>query len=50
MEDEVEESFYPGYGLSCYDDDWVRCNEYSEWWHEKCSSYEGSGAFICDYC
>ncbi|GBN10887.1 hypothetical protein AVEN_251427-1 [Araneus ventricosus] len=28
----------------------IRCELCKEWWHEECSSYEGSGAFVCDYC
>lgn len=31
-------------------DDWVQCNYCKEWWHEACSSFEGKGAFRCDYC
>ncbi|GBL93881.1 hypothetical protein AVEN_153640-1 [Araneus ventricosus] len=33
-----------------YDEDWIQNGLCKEWWHEKCSSYEGSGAFVCDYC
>ncbi|GBM73372.1 hypothetical protein AVEN_104138-1 [Araneus ventricosus] len=33
-----------------YDEDWIQCSLCKEWWHEECSSYEGSGAFACDYC
>ncbi|GBN82864.1 hypothetical protein AVEN_190677-1, partial [Araneus ventricosus] len=25
-----------------YDDDWIQCGLCKEWWHEECSSYEGS--------
>ena len=31
-------------------EDWIMCKMCNEWWHEGCSSYEGSGDFICDYC
>lgn len=31
-------------------EDWIMCKMCSEWWHENCSSYEGSGEFICDQC
>ncbi|KAJ8884530.1 hypothetical protein PR048_016387 [Dryococelus australis] len=27
------------------DEDWVKCGTCEEWWHEKCSSYQGSGQF-----
>ncbi|GBO44565.1 hypothetical protein AVEN_72999-1 [Araneus ventricosus] len=33
-----------------YEEDWFQSVLCKEWWHEKCSSYEGSGAFVCDYC
>jgi hypothetical protein len=32
------------------EEDWVKCNACSAWWHEACSSYSGSGGFICDFC
>lgn len=31
-------------------DEWIKCNQCEEWWHEDCSPYEGIGVFICDYC
>ncbi|GBN27201.1 hypothetical protein AVEN_46588-1 [Araneus ventricosus] len=33
-----------------YDADWIQSGLCKEWWHEKCSSYEGSGVFVCNYC
>ncbi|KAJ4440102.1 hypothetical protein ANN_08235 [Periplaneta americana] len=30
-------------------EDWIKCDSCEEWWHEKCTSYEG-GRFICDLC
>ncbi|CAB3241898.1 unnamed protein product [Arctia plantaginis] len=31
-------------------EDWIACNTCKEWWHENCSDYNGSGAFICNVC
>ncbi|KAG8230098.1 hypothetical protein J437_LFUL007642 [Ladona fulva] len=33
-----------------YDEDWIQCGLCKVWWHEECSTYEGNGAFVCDYC
>ncbi|XP_063222242.1 uncharacterized protein LOC134534428 [Bacillus rossius redtenbacheri] len=33
-----------------YDEDWIQCGICNDWWHEGCSSYEGYGPFVCDYC
>lgn len=33
-----------------YDEDWIQCGLCKEWWHKECSTYEGTGAFVCDYC
>ncbi|KAJ8869454.1 hypothetical protein PR048_028444, partial [Dryococelus australis] len=27
------------------DEDWMKCGTCEQWWHEKCSSYEGCGQF-----
>ncbi|GBM10423.1 hypothetical protein AVEN_263339-1 [Araneus ventricosus] len=44
-----EGTICPGCERTC-DEDWILCGLCKEWWHEECSSYEGSGAFVCDYC
>ena len=31
-------------------EDWIQCNGCDLWWHEECTSYEGSGGFLCDLC
>ncbi|XP_053614281.1 uncharacterized protein LOC128677443 [Plodia interpunctella] len=31
-------------------EDWIACDKCNVWWHENCSDYNGSGAFICDLC
>ncbi|GBN42245.1 hypothetical protein AVEN_185543-1 [Araneus ventricosus] len=43
-----EGTIFPGCEHT-YDEDWIQWGLCKEWWHEKCSSYEGSGAFVCDY-
>ena len=46
-----EATICPGCEQS-YDEDCIQCGlrVCKEWWHEDCSSYESSGAFVCDYC
>lgn len=44
-----EVTICPDYEQS-YDEDGIQCGLCKEWWHEDCSSYEGTGAFVCDYC
>lgn len=44
-----EATICPGCEQS-YDEDWIQCGLCKEWWHEDCSRYEGTGAFVCDYC
>ena len=31
-------------------EEWIRCSKCKLWWHEECTSYEGSGKFTCDLC
>ena len=33
-----------------YDEDCIQCGLCKEWWHEDCSSHEGTGAIVRDYC
>ncbi|KAG8237396.1 hypothetical protein J437_LFUL013032 [Ladona fulva] len=44
-----EGTICPACGQS-YDEDWIQCGLCKVWWHEECSTYEGNGAFVCDYC
>ena len=32
------------------EEEWIKCNECKEWWHEDCSNYEDAGHFLYDYC
>ncbi|KAJ8728608.1 hypothetical protein PYW07_006304 [Mythimna separata] len=32
------------------EEDWIACDKCKVWWHENCSDYNGSGAFVCDLC
>ncbi|XP_063241776.1 uncharacterized protein LOC134541949 [Bacillus rossius redtenbacheri] len=31
-------------------EDWIQCIKCQQWWHEQCSSFEGSVTFTCDLC
>ncbi|KAJ4427663.1 hypothetical protein ANN_25311 [Periplaneta americana] len=47
-----EKTICPGCDMDYEDpptEDWIKCDSCEEWWHEKCTSYEG-GRFICDLC
>jgi DnaJ-class molecular chaperone len=46
--------------ISCHDCDeeceepvtenWIKSGKCSEWRYEDCTSYDGSGIYICDHC
>ncbi|GBM51758.1 hypothetical protein AVEN_175323-1 [Araneus ventricosus] len=44
-----EGTIFPGCEQT-YEEVWIQCVLCKEWWHEECSSYEGIGEFVCDYC
>jgi hypothetical protein len=48
--DEDHSSICPGCEDAGGAEAWVKCNACEVWWHEACSSYEGHGGFICDFC
>ena len=31
-------------------EDWILCCKCRNWWHGRCSNYEGHDVFTCDFC
>ncbi|CAH1960858.1 unnamed protein product [Acanthoscelides obtectus] len=52
--EESKQKYYcPGCGELYVDpptENWVQCTGCLEWWHDKCSRFEGRGDFKCDFC